>query len=265
MKKKETESAAYDPQNDAEVGDVFADFGTIGGTDGSENSDIPTLNEDAPSLGTSSNVDQFRAQLDRIWGSPESLAISDIFDEERVETTSTSDGRTRAEMSVKRYRLASLFGDAPISTGPDMMDDVIAAVSANGKPYDNEDNIIILSPVSKEEMIAIRALVGQYMKTKKIILVNCKLDAPLPPELIGAETVYSILPLIAKSASRRIEDRDDPKVVVLRRFPRDWEIYVDVGDGFDLAASVPNSSVGGKQGPSMEWVSSAVKRYLQSR
>ena len=146
-----------------------------------------------------------------------------------------------------------------------MIDDVIAAVSANGKPTESDDNIVILSPVSKEEMIAIRALLGQYSKTKKIILVNCKLDAPLPRELIGAETVYSILPLIAKSTNGRIQDRDDPKVVVLRRFPRDWEIYVDVGDGFDLAASIPDSSVRRKQGPEIEWVSSAVKRYLQSR
>jgi len=118
-------------------------------------------------------------------------------------------------------------------------------------------------------MIAIRALAGQYKATKKIILVNCRLDSPLPRELIGAETVYSILPLIAKpqtTTSRHNEPKkdDNPKVVVLRRYPRDWEVYVDMGDGFDLAASVPDSSVPGRQGPSMEWVSSAVKRYLQS-
>jgi hypothetical protein len=70
--------------------------------------------------------------------------------------------------------------------------------------------------------------------------------------------------LIAKS-SGGAQGKKAAKVVVLRRFPREWEVYVDIGKGFDLAASVPDSSVPGKQGPTLEWVNCAVKRYLLSR
>jgi len=271
---------------DTEFFDDFADFKTIGGGGSDDDpspsassssvesdDDLPTSNaaSSTPSSleSTTGDVDSFRAQLDRTFYNSESLASSsEIAEEERLIDTPSSkaptDGRP-LNNAEKRYRLASLFGDATLSKGPDMIDDVAAAVSANAKPTENEDSIIILSPVSPEEMIAIRALVGKYKATKKIILVNCKLEPPLPRELIGAETVYSILPLIAKPSNTADENQDAPKVVVLRRYPRDWEVYVDVGDGFDLAASVPDGSIRGNQGPAMEWISSAVKRYLQSR
>ena len=228
-----------------------------------EDSDI---SDDAtPLLESSRDVASFRAQLDRTWNSPESVALTDISNEELLDNVSShNSGGKSGIVSEKRYRLASFFGDDDISKGPDMIDDVAAAVSANAKPSEFEENIIILSPISKEEMIAVRALVGQYKKTKNIILVNCRLIHPLPRELIGAETVYSILPLIAKS-SGEARGKKAPKVVVLRRFPRDWEVYVDIGKGFDLAASVPDSSVPGKQGPTLEWINCAVKRYVQSR
>jgi hypothetical protein len=80
--------------------------------------------------------------------------------------------------------------------------------------------------------------------------------------------VYSILPLIARRASGTKEAATaSPKVVVLRRYPREWEVYVDIGNGFDLAASVSpaDNAMAMRRSPSMEWISSAVKRYLQNR
>ena len=57
--------------------------------------------------------------------------------------------------------------------------------------------------------------------------------------------------------------------IELRRYPRDWEVYVDVGGednagGFQLAASIPDGAVP-IDGPSMEWLREVVQRYLQSR
>ena len=226
---------------------------------------------------SSEDVDSFRAQLTSSWNSADTSSdASDIPAEERLEeaTAAEQGEKPGAESSKRCYRLASLFGDATISTGPDMTDDVTAAVSANAKPTDEEDTIVVLSPVSPEEIVAVRALVGTYKTTKTIVLVNCRrLARPVPRELMGAVTVYSILPLLAKPANSNGNDEEEetrtPKVVLLRRYPRDWEVYVDVGGedeagGFDLAASVPDGSVP-VDGPAMEWLRDVVQRYLQSR
>lgn len=307
-----TKSQAPTQAEDTEFFDDFADFGTIGGG-GSSGDDDPSPAPQASSSSSSSSsssiesgddfsvasskdvgssssdVDSFRAQLDRTFYSSDSVASSSeiaeeerLLDKEEASSTSSSEwankrpsaSNRRAEK--KRYRLASLLGDATISSGPDMVDHVVAAVSAHAKPTETEDTVIVLSPASREEMVAIRALVASYRATKTIVLVNCQLEPPLPRELMGAETVYSVLPLIAKPTASTSNDSNSKnaaadaapstRVVVLRRYPRDWEVYVDVGNGrgFDLAASVPDGSVPGKQGPTMEWISAAVKRYLQS-
>ena len=153
-----------------------------------------------------------------------------------------------------------------------MLDDVVKAVQTNAQPSEDEETIIILSPISREEMVAVRSLVAKYEGKKKIILVNSHLE-PIPRELRQAETVYSVLPLVAnirKSgvnifASQNAEEEAlPPKVVVMRRYPRDWEVYVDIGHGFELAGSAPAGSVD-KKGPSIEWIAGSVKRFLQSK
>ena len=151
-----------------------------------------------------------------------------------------------------------------------MTNDVIQAVRLNALAKDDEENIIILSPVGPDEMIAVRGLVTRYAEEKKIILVNSKLQ-PTPRELMSAETVYSILPLIAreKGSSSTGGNRDNaggalnPKVVVMRRYPQDWEVFIDIGSGFDLAETKPVNQ-NNKRGLPMEWVSDCVKRYLQT-
>ena len=116
-------------------------------------------------------------------------------------------------------------------------------------------------------MIAVRSLVAKYQGQKKSILVNCKLE-PMPRELRNAETAYSLLPLIAgpkvPEAKQSAEEKPSPpKIVVLRRYPKDWEVYVDVGRGFQLAAMTPSDQIN-KRRPPMEWVAGCVQRYLKS-
>jgi Domain of unknown function (DUF1995) len=191
------------------------------------------------------DVESFRSQLMAGW-KKESPTVS-----------ARMPSRTPVEVATNAvsYRLASMLGSASISTGADMVDDVIRAVSANAQPKDDEDTLIILSAISREEMIGVRGLVSKYGSNKTILLVNCNLSPP-PRELIKAQTVYSIQPFIARQkvsevnlfGSRESPDslephaKKPPKVVLMRRFPRDWEIFVDVCGGFELAQTVPGTS-----------------------
>ena len=158
-----------------------------------------------------------------------------------------------------------------------MIDEVVRAVSDNGLPTDTEETIIILSAVQKDEMIAVRSLAAKYKGKKDIIMVNCQFDI-LPRELIRAKTVYSILPLIARPtvSDENIfgsnkppppeEGESPPKVVVMRRYPKDWEVYVDAdGNGFELADVAKESQIRGKKGPPMEWIAGCVKRHMESK
>ena len=95
------------------------------------------------------------------------------------------------------------------------------------------------------------------------ILVNCKLD-PIPNELRRGETVYSVLPLLARQKGGDSNSGDGaPKVVVMRRFPAPWEVFVDVGDGFQLAETAPVVSQRTARGPNMSWITNSVQRYLR--
>jgi hypothetical protein len=60
------------------------------------------------------------------------------------------------------------------------------------------------------------------------------------------------------------QDPKSPKIVVLRRYPSDWEVHIDSGDGFKLAASVPDEQVG-RSGPTVQWISERVKQHLQTK
>jgi len=167
----------------------------------------------------------------------------------------------------KSYRLASLFGNARINQGPDMAQFVIQAVRENALAADDEDNIIILSAVGKDEMVAVRGLVAKYGSEKKIVMVNCQFQ-PVPRELLAAETVYSVLPLAGRKTTNSNGQGSDnenesppPKIVVLRRYPKDWEVFVDVGSGYELAESVPANG-SNRRGLDMEFIARAVTRHL---
>jgi hypothetical protein len=245
----------------AEYYDDFADFdGPIGSTEEEFLEDASDKSD--PEIFSSNDVDSFRKQLIADWQSSDDIEVKE--DDSDVPMPTPLE---------KRYRLASILGDSSnISSGPDMASHVTKAVIANAMPTDDEETIIILSAASKAEMIAIRALVAKYEGKKKIILVNCSLNPP-PRELMMAQTVYSVQPLIArpKVSDTNIfgpgEDAppNPPKIVVMRRYPRDWEIFVDVGEGFELAATIPPGKVDTKKGPSMQLTAGIVKRHLSSR
>jgi hypothetical protein len=176
------------------------------------------------------------------------------------------------------YRLTSMLGDVTFKPGPDMLDAVIQAVSANAQPRANEDTINILSSCSQEETIGVRALVAKYQSSKTILLVNCQFDL-IPRELIQAETIYYLLPMIVrpkqsiqpattlqptKSKSSSVLQSEDPKLVVLRRYPRDFELYMDFGNGMQLMETASVQQVG-RSGPSLEWIAERVRKQMDAR
>ena len=214
------------------------------------------------------DVDAFRQKLMSDWDSAgsDSEVSRDIPEEELIPAKEPKRERApkKIQTTNKSYRLTSMFGDEIISKGSDMPGSVIRAVQLHGLPDDDEENIIILNGISREEMVAIRSLVDAYEASKNIIMINCRLD-PMPRELLMAETVYSILPLIAKPTSSgstgnvgtTSDTLTSPKVVVLRRYPRDWEIYVDMGRGFELAKKTDSR-------PSPAQTADSVKQFLES-
>ena len=216
-----------------------------------------------------SEIDSFRAKLSAEWNKDDdSRPIEKPIEPKESKPTSTP--RPKFTPTKKLYRLCGMLGDAiGMRAGPDMQRSVVEAVKENALPNDDEETMIILSAASPQELVGIRALVGKYQSTKNVILVNCMVK-PLPRELVGAQTVYSILPLVAKPTSNPSSNTNasaspPARVVVMRRFPRDWEVFVDdSGAGFELAATAPVSSAGQK-GPTLEWVINAVQRYLKAR
>lgn len=191
-----------------------------------------------------------------------------LFQEDEEDPVS-SDDEDNKNVSFK-----SILGSNEIEKDKNMINEVVKSVTINGTPEQNDDVIIILAPISQQELVGVRWLVSKYGDSKTIIIFNNKLN-PLPNELMMAETCYSVFPLIARSAtpppssSQNDEGQEqpvNPKIVLLRRFPSDWEIHIDIneGSGFELAGSVPAGNVG-MRGPSMDWIAGCVKQHMQSK
>lgn len=253
--------------------DIFDDF--------SDFSDAPGDNffsADSESDPTPSEADAFRDALSSGWDDAEDDA------EPKKKRTKIVKKRVKRKIPQasttptvppRRYRLASLFGNNMIARDSGMQADVVNAVKRHGMPKDDEETMILLSANSPEEMLAIRALVTKFKNVKNIVLVNCRLD-PLPLELQDCSTVYHLTPLIAtatvderdlfnKKKSEEEEARPPIKVVSIRRYPGDWEVYVDAdSNGFELAERAVSSRFE-KKGPPFEWIGGAIKSFLLSR
>jgi hypothetical protein len=237
------------------------------------------------------SIADFRKSLLQSWEASTNIVDSEnarIPEEEKLEgdgkrvgvDITTGNLQEQESQPKLHYRIGSLFGNATISKGADMIEDVMMAVKMNdGLPLDHEQMMIIVSPVSKEEMYAIRAIVNKYNDTRDkklmIVLFNCKLQ-PMPQEIMRGETIYSILPLIGKkkdtASMAATRNPQQPKVVVLRRYPYDWQVYLDSGgdSGFDCIASMSVQELqlnrfGSSRGPSLEWIQSVVQRFLQEQ
>jgi hypothetical protein len=202
---------------------------------------------------------------------------SSIKEEENSNDKKTleSDGATTKD----HVQLSSLLGDEAIAKGTDMADDVIQAVTKrfrqSASHASNTDVVIILSSFSPEDMVAVRRLLQLYEgKETLFVLVNCKLN-PIPRELLRSEVVYSLLPLtlrerspqstwINKQQQNQKNDYENTiKVIVLRRYPQGWDIFIDRnGSGFTLANTVPANPME-RNGPSMERIAALVENYLK--
>jgi len=106
------------------------------------------------------------------------------------------------------------------------------------------------------------------------VLVNCKLN-PIPRELLRSEVVYSLLPLTVRERAsqstlmnKRQQNQENDydntiKVIVLRRYPQGWEIFIDRnGSGFTLASTV-NVNPMERNGPTMDRIAALVEHYLK--
>lgn len=243
--------------------------------------DVSAGNEKSDSVTDEESVDSFREMLMSSWEGIEdeesdALTSSNEDDEDKSPTTKPGEGGSsgasveiqmqdeKPKQTSKRYRLASLFGSTKISDGVDMMQDVVNALRRNALPADDEENIIILSAINRQEMIAVRSLVAKYEGSKKVVLVNCRLE-PLPRELAKAETAYSLVALSARAKGPGVSSGDDsptePRIVVLRRYPRDWQIFVDVGEGFNLARTYRVTQQTKRRLP-MQIIAETVQKYL---
>ena len=203
-----------------------------------------------------SDVESFRQQLIMGWKDDDGVVNDDILLVEPL-----NDKEPVAPTPV--FRLSSMLGSATIPASSDRTAAVVQAVKQNANPTDEEGTIIILSATCPEEMIAVRTLVAQFAPSKTILLVNCHLQ-PTPRELMSAPTIYSVLPLIARPKQGDVS-AFQPKIVVLRRHPLDWQVFVDAtGEGFELAGTFAPNRVE-KKGPSMQLITSCVKKHLDSR
>ena len=139
----------------------------------------------------------------------------------------------------------------------------------------NEDALIILSPYDTTDIVALRRILSRYGPTRTpIIIVNSRFDTN-PIELDNALLVYGMLPLVAKavqqSSSSRKEDNNTAttpglRAVIMKRYPKDWTVYVDViGDGFVEAKNDNDRSGIGttKSFPSPEWIAQRVQAHLE--
>jgi len=266
---------------------VSTDSRSIDNADDTVDDDDDLLGDDDNPGGESGgeDIDAFRKQLSLTWGDDEKESKtseeSEIDPSEAAAAANRARrGREKLKPSVnfspdateegRSYRLASWFADETISAGADMFTDAIEAVDAHGTMLMSEDILILLSPVSREDTVAVRRLISRYGSTKTIVLVNSALN-PEPKECFLSVPAYSITPLIAKpmqSESNFMSKKDDAqeetptKIIVMRRFPDDWQCYIDTdGNGFELVDSAPANTVG-KQGPDNEWIAACVKRHM---
>eukprot|EP00584_Thalassiosira_punctigera_P023761 CAMPEP_0172551992 /NCGR_PEP_ID=MMETSP1067-20121228/42971_1 /TAXON_ID=265564 ORGANISM="Thalassiosira punctigera, Strain Tpunct2005C2" /NCGR_SAMPLE_ID=MMETSP1067 /ASSEMBLY_ACC=CAM_ASM_000444 /LENGTH=426 /DNA_ID=CAMNT_0013339887 /DNA_START=32 /DNA_END=1312 /DNA_ORIENTATION=+ len=204
-------------------------------------------------------VDDFRENLMASWDATNDYIITN----EGVGTNSPlSEKKLFEDDNSPSHRLWSMLGDEEISSGPDMFDQVIAAVDENAILSSGEDALIILSPYATPDIIAIRRIMARYGQTRTVIIVNSRMET-LPRELAPAVMVYGILPLIARPKGNDGGNEAGLKVVAMKRFPAEWSVYVDVyGDGF-VEARGPPLAQDTSGLPSPEWISQRVQAHVE--
>jgi hypothetical protein len=248
-------------------------------------------------------ADEFRKNLMSSWESSSSVTNSEANKDSSIVSSTSSSSSSSSSYSKSAssedskviiddthsasHRLWSMVGnelnnndiDTP-SSAVDTFNDIISAVDVNARLQSNEDAIIILSPYDTTDIVALRRILSRYGPTRiPIIIVNARFNTN-PIELDNALLVYGMLPLVAKavresSSSRKEEDNttNTPglRAVIMKRYPKDWTVYVDVnGDGF-VEAKNDNDRSGGVGGgstksfPSSEWIAQRVQAHVEGQ
>ena len=138
----------------------------------------------------------------------------------------------------------------------------------DGQSAEPEDALIILSPYDTTDIIGVRRVLARYGQTRTIIIVNSRMET-LPRELDLAVLVYGFMPLVARYKGSNGDGDDDGKaglkVVVMKRFPTDWRLFVDVyGEGFvEVTDGDRKETQNSKQFPSAEWIAQRVQAHVQ--
>ena len=196
-------------------------------------------------------VSDFREQLIRSWESSASVESN-----ERKQLSCTDDAS---------HRLWSMVGDEAISSGSDMFDEVIAAVDKHARlevQY-QEDAIIVVTPYDTVDTIAVRRILARYGQTRTIIFLNSRMQT-LPLEMNDAVFVYGVMPLIARKSSKSYDTDPGPKVVVMKRFPSEWQLFIDLnGDGFVKANDRLGLPTDQKDYPPPEWIARNVQYHVE--
>ena len=145
--------------------------------------------------------------------------------------------------------------------GPDSFDQIIDAVDKNAILMQEEDALIIISPYNTQDVIALRRTLARYGNTRTIIIVNSRIEQ-IPRELDPGLLVYGVMPLVARS--KESDNESGLKVVVMKRYPEDWSVYVDVyDDGFVEARGPTQHDISDKAFPSSEWITQRVEAHVQ--
>ncbi|KAL9191279.1 hypothetical protein ACHAXT_000985 [Thalassiosira profunda] len=203
------------------------------------------------------DVDDFRKQLMSSWDS-----TSDDDSGIAAPAPSPAPKKQAPQNSNSSNRLWSVLGGETISNGPDAFNQAIAAADENAILADGEDALIVLAPYATADVIALRRIMARYGQTRTIIIVNSRIES-LPKELDPAVLVYGVLPLVARSKGSDGKEAG-LKAVVMKRFPTDWAVYVDIGDGFKeapMSQQVVDSS--GKLFPPPEWITKTIQSYVE--
>ena len=283
VKERRRKDEATASNDDSVVG---ADDVSVDEDDEEDSPHVESGGDDIDAFRRGDDIDAFRKQLSLTWGDKdendstgstepeidpsEAAASANRARRGREELKPSVNFNPEATEDGRAYRLASWFADETISTGADMFTDAIEAVDAHGTMLTSEDVLILLSPVSREDTVAVRRLISRYGNTKTIVLVNSALN-PEPKECLLSVPAYSITPLIAKpmqsesnfmSKKESSEEESPTKIIVMRRYPDDWQCYIDIdGSGFELVDSAPANTVG-KTGPDNDWIAGCVKRHM---
>jgi hypothetical protein len=210
-----------------------------------------------------SEVDDFRRKLMASW-EPRSDDTDNIGEEVKPQSPPPPSygEKTSDDDNNSSHRLWSMQGSEEISEGPDMFNQVISAVDENARLDDGEDALIILSPFDTADVICLRRIMARYGQSRTIIIVNSRIET-LPKELDPALLVYGVIPLIARSKGNDDKREAGLKAVVMKRYPADWTVYVDIGAGFVEAKGSQPLIDSSEMVPSPEWISQRVQAFVK--